>query len=69
MKVALFVIRRNHQLYQFIGRINNNRYELIFWPSIEHGERNMFHQIQEWQKILTSEESSNEIEKMKAMMF
>ncbi|XP_046843417.1 uncharacterized protein LOC124437497 isoform X1 [Xenia sp. Carnegie-2017] len=70
------VILLNHHLYQFIARINNNHDHLSTWPSIELGDGKMFNPIQDWRKEFAVEswykiliESSQEMEKMKTMMF
>ncbi|XP_046842308.1 influenza virus NS1A-binding protein-like [Xenia sp. Carnegie-2017] len=68
MKNMKSVIHLNHQLYQFTVRIKNN-HDLVTWPCIELGEGKVFNPIRDWRKILTSEESSKEMERMKAAMF
>ncbi|XP_046842523.1 uncharacterized protein LOC124436601 [Xenia sp. Carnegie-2017] len=66
----------NHHLYQFIARINKNHDHLSTWPSIETGDGKKFNPIQDWRKEIAVEnwdknliESSQEIKKMKTMMF
>ncbi|XP_046856527.1 uncharacterized protein LOC124449629 isoform X2 [Xenia sp. Carnegie-2017] len=70
------VILLNHHLYQFIARINNNHDHLSTWPSIELEDGKMFNPIQDWRNEFPVEswyknliESSQEMEKMKTMMF
>ncbi|XP_046863966.1 uncharacterized protein LOC124457820 [Xenia sp. Carnegie-2017] len=70
------VILLNHHLYQFIARINNNHDHLSTWPSIELGDGKIFNPIRDWRKQFAVEswyknliESSQEMEKMKTMMF
>ncbi|XP_046842521.1 uncharacterized protein LOC124436599 isoform X2 [Xenia sp. Carnegie-2017] len=70
------VIFLNHHLYQFISRINNNHDHLSTWPNIELGDGKIFNPIQDWRKQFDVEfwfknmiESSEEMEKMKTMMF
>ncbi|XP_046841963.1 uncharacterized protein LOC124436079 [Xenia sp. Carnegie-2017] len=70
------VILLNHHLYQFIARINNNHDHLSTWPSIELRDGKNFNPIQDWRKEFAVEswyknliESSQEMEKMKTMMF
>ncbi|XP_046842517.1 uncharacterized protein LOC124436599 isoform X1 [Xenia sp. Carnegie-2017] len=70
------VILLNHHLYKFIARINKNHDHLTTWPSIDLGDGKNFNPIQDWRKEFAVEswyknliESSQEMEKMKTMMF